>query len=90
MWPPKRVGSALVTANDDLYLWGGRGGKDMGTFSADEDDLWRFSTGSKTWEMLRTKGDKPEQRSFHVLSVSNVSVFKPFAAIPSTRCFPRR
>lgn len=71
-WPAKRVGSSLVTAGDALYLWGGRGGKDMGTFSQDEEDIWRFSVGDQTWEMLSTKGDRPEQRSFHVLCVSNV------------------
>ncbi|ORY81208.1 hypothetical protein BCR35DRAFT_265912 [Leucosporidium creatinivorum] len=71
-WPAKRVGASLVAAGDSLYLWGGRGGKSMGVFDADEEDLWRFNTtGSQTWEMLKTKGDKPEQRSFHVLSVSN-------------------
>lgn len=72
-WPAKRVGSALVTTGDFLYLWGGRGGKDMGTFSQTDEDLWRFSVGDQTWEMLSTKGDKPEQRSFHVLCVSSVS-----------------
>lgn len=45
----------------------------MGVFDAAEEDLWRFATQSQTWEMLRTTGEKPEQRSFHVLSVSNVS-----------------
>lgn len=71
-WPAKRVGASLVAAGESVYLWGGRGGKSMGVFGAAEEDLWRFAIGSQTWEMLRTKGDKPEQRSFHVLSVSNV------------------
>lgn len=71
-WPAPRVGSSLVALNGMLYLWGGRGGKDMGTFSASE-DLWRFDTGARKWEALSTSGEKPEQRSFHVLVASNVS-----------------
>lgn len=71
-WPSKRVGSSLVALKEKLYLWGGRGGKEMGTFG--DDDVWRFDLASRTWEMLRTQGDKPEQRSFHVLSALDVSV----------------
>jgi N-acetylneuraminic acid mutarotase len=63
----------MTAAKGSLYLWGGRGGKDMGTFSGDE-DLWRMDTASETWESLATKGDKPEQRSFHVMTTSAVSI----------------
>lgn len=64
----------MVAARGNLWLWGGRGGKDMGTFSND-DDLWRFDPFSEKWESLQTKGDKPEQRSFHVLTAHGVSSF---------------
>lgn len=62
----------MVAAKGALWLWGGRGGEDMGTFSSD-DDLWRFDPSSEKWESLRTAGNKPEQRSFHVLAVHGVS-----------------
>ncbi|KAK4056665.1 hypothetical protein OIO90_002217 [Microbotryomycetes sp. JL221] len=53
--PSKRVGAAWTRApqGSDLFMWGGRGGKDMATFSEE------------------TKGDKPEPRSFHVMTTSS-------------------
>lgn len=63
----------MTAVQGSLYLWGGRGGKDMGTFSGEGEDLWRFDTATETWESLKTKGDdKPEQRSFHVMTSSKV------------------
>lgn len=75
----------MTPAGNSLYLWGGRGGKDMGTFSSEE-DLWRFDTISETWESLKTTGDKPEQRSFHVMTTAKVSsegkhVVRPIAEL---------
>jgi hypothetical protein len=66
-WPAARVGSSLVEVAGKLYLWGGRGGKDMGVFGADE-DLWTFDVQKESWESLNTTGEKPEQRSFHVMA----------------------
>lgn len=71
MWPSPRVGATLVAARGHLWLWGGRGGKDMGTFSSNE-DLWRFNVGTEKWETLNTSGEKPEQRSYHTLAAHEV------------------
>ena len=73
--PSPRVGTALAKVGDALYLWGGRGGKDMQPLSG---ELWKFELGRKegTWEKLAIKGDQPEERSYHVLTgVQPVSVF---------------
>lgn len=43
----------------------------MGTFGAEE-DLWRFDTVQEAWEIVKTVGEKPEQRSFHVMQVLGV------------------
>jgi hypothetical protein len=73
--PTPRVGTALAKVGDALYLWGGRGGKEMKPLSG---ELWKFELGRKEgkWEKLATKGDQPEERSYHVLTgVQPVSVF---------------
>lgn len=79
-WPQARVGTSLVAIRDSLYLWGGRGGKEMGTFTdaitvEDEgEDLWKFDIATETWEKLLTSGgdDKPVQRSFHTMAAIGV------------------
>jgi len=66
--PEPRVGTALAKLGDALYLWGGRGGKEMKPLSG---DLWKFELGRNDegkWEKLATKGDQPEERSYHVLT----------------------
>ena len=73
--PAPRVGTALAKVGDALYLWGGRGGKEMKPLSG---ELWKFELGKKEskWEKLAIKGDQPEERSYHVLTgVQPVSVF---------------
>ena len=73
--PAPRVGTAIAKLGDALYLWGGRGGKEMKPLSG---DLWKFELGRKEgkWEKLAIKGDQPEDRSYHVLTaVHPVSVF---------------
>lgn len=57
----------------------------MGTFSAEE-DLWRFDTVAEGWEMVKTTGDKPEQRSFHVMQALGVRPF--FRSLPSPHSAP--
>lgn len=44
----------------------------MGTFSPESEDLWAFDTATEAWTALSTSGDKPEQRSFHVLTIAGV------------------
>ncbi|GAA6061159.1 hypothetical protein JCM10212_005745 [Sporobolomyces blumeae] len=66
-WPASRVGASLTTASDGkMYLWGGRGGKEMGTF-ATELGIWQFDPERREWTHLETNGDRPEPRSFHTM-----------------------
>lgn len=39
-----------------------------------DDDLWKFDIKAKRWSSLKTKGDKPEQRSFHTMTPALVSL----------------
>ncbi|GAA5862668.1 hypothetical protein JCM8547_003507 [Rhodosporidiobolus lusitaniae] len=66
-WPSARVGASVVSSGDRIYVWGGRGGKEMGTF-AGEKGSWAFDPSSGAWEELATKGDQPEPRSFHTMT----------------------
>ncbi|KAF8813116.1 galactose oxidase [Phlegmacium glaucopus] len=65
--PTPRVGTGLAKVGDALYLWGGRGGKEMKPLRS---ELWKYDLASKEgkWEKLLTKGDQPEERSYHVLT----------------------
>ncbi|GAA5996898.1 hypothetical protein JCM5350_002744 [Sporobolomyces pararoseus] len=66
-WPASRVGASLVSTDQGkVYLWGGRGGKEMGTFTQ-EKGIWEFDPSLKRWKELETKGDNPEPRSFHTM-----------------------
>lgn len=51
----------------------------MGVFGTDE-DLWRFNVEQSSWESLITKGEKPEQRSFHVMTSLDVRPSSPRSA----------
>ncbi|GAA5828944.1 hypothetical protein JCM5353_005179 [Sporobolomyces roseus] len=65
-WPASRVGASFTSYRDKIYLWGGRGGTDMGTFSG-ENGIWKFDVATKEWRELETKGEHPEPRSFHTM-----------------------
>ncbi|KAK9900796.1 kelch repeat protein [Cystobasidium minutum MCA 4210] len=67
--PPLRVGHTSARVNDDIYIFGGRGGKDM-TALQEKGRLWRFSTKSSAWTAVdpaSSNGDArfPEARSYH-------------------------
>ncbi|KAK4335443.1 Kelch repeat protein [Rhodotorula toruloides] len=74
-WPPARVGAALTslstsstslsTSSTSLYLWGGRGGKDMSALTSDSNSIWKFDTREEKWEVVETGGERPEGRSYH-------------------------
>lgn len=70
--PSPRVGLGMTSLNDDIYIWGGRGGKDMSPLSS---DLYRFSTTTSTWDIVKAKGTLPDPRSFHVLTSSNGKLY---------------
>ncbi|GAA5874721.1 hypothetical protein JCM16303_002963 [Sporobolomyces ruberrimus] len=66
-WPASRVGASFVSAsNGKVYMWGGRGGTEMGTFTS-ERGIWEFDPQTRKWEELETRGDQPEPRSFHTM-----------------------
>ncbi|KAK4699753.1 hypothetical protein P7C70_g6505, partial [Phenoliferia sp. Uapishka_3] len=83
-WPSPRVGASLVSSGSKLYLWGGRGGKDMGTFG-EEEDVWAFDVESEKWEALETTGERPQQRSFHVLTAAGDTLFLHAGCPPKGR-----
>ncbi|GAA6013808.1 hypothetical protein JCM10207_008199 [Rhodosporidiobolus poonsookiae] len=66
-WPSARVGHTLTASGDKLYLWGGRGGKDMGTVESSS-SLWAFEPATGMWEEMQTTGEVPEARSFHTMT----------------------
>ncbi|KAM0791418.1 hypothetical protein ACM66B_005878 [Microbotryomycetes sp. NB124-2] len=68
--PSKRVGAAWTAANGNLYAWGGRGGKDMATFTDEQNELWKLDGSTKKWSTVSTTGSKPESRSFHVMTTT--------------------
>ena len=91
-WPCARVGAAMVAhpPSKSLYLWGGRGGKEMKAIDVktgnDEeggqiDDVWRFDVEGEVWEKLSTHSSDasgsafPEARSFHTMAASGDSLY---------------
>ncbi|GAA6011888.1 hypothetical protein JCM11491_000092 [Sporobolomyces phaffii] len=80
-WPTSRVGASFVSArsNGKVYLWGGRGGKEMGTFEH-ERGIWEFDPAAQRWTELETHGtsgarDVPEPRSFHTMCESEGKLY---------------
>jgi N-acetylneuraminic acid mutarotase len=70
--PQARVGATMAGASGDIYLFGGRGGKEMAPLPA---DIYKFSTTDLTWSKVDVaSGTKPEARSFHAMSLSEVCI----------------
>lgn len=62
----------------------------MGTFSEEEhgEDLWKFNISKGEWESLTTKGEKPVQRSFHVMVIKDVSHSLPSVGVSKASSLP--
>ncbi|GAA5820213.1 hypothetical protein JCM11251_005530 [Rhodosporidiobolus azoricus] len=75
-WPTSRVGHTFTPSSSDgaNYLWGGRGGKDMSSFSGDT-SIWRFNPETGAWEEVQTKGEQPEARSFHTMTEADGKLY---------------
>ncbi|GAA5996654.1 uncharacterized protein JCM10292_003115 [Rhodotorula paludigena] len=73
-WPSGRVGATFVSAKGKVYLWGGRGGKDMGTF-AGETGIWAFDPSTASWAQHETNGEQPEPRSFHTMAACGDNLY---------------
>lgn len=73
--PSPRVGSYLTHSDDSLYLWGGRESKEMTPSDA---SLWVYDIPSDEWKQLSSKGDVPEERSYHCMAVSGNDLYRTF------------
>lgn len=67
--PSARVGHTSARINDDFYIFGGRGGKDM-TALEEKGRLWEFFASTQKWQAIdpiNQSGNNsfPEARSYH-------------------------
>jgi N-acetylneuraminic acid mutarotase len=71
-----QVGAALTVVKDVIYVWGGRGGKDMAPLY-NGDNIHTFDTIKAEWSALKLKevgeGHAPLDRSYHALTSIKVS-----------------
>lgn len=73
--PPLRVGAASVVLNGMIYLWGGRGGKEM-TALDEAGRFWIFDPKTRSFSQTPApKGDIPEPRSYHSLAAIDVEQY---------------
>ncbi|KAI0699377.1 galactose oxidase [Cerioporus squamosus] len=72
--PEPRVGAATIWHRDALYLWGGRGGKDMTPLDAYQAGVWKATVHSSQgpqqsvrWERIAAgnEDEAPIARSYH-------------------------
>ncbi|KAH6713264.1 hypothetical protein BKA61DRAFT_608815 [Leptodontidium sp. MPI-SDFR-AT-0119] len=72
--PEKRVGHTAVVIGERIFVWGGRGGKDMKPLE-EKGRIWVYDTRTDTWSFLDpTPGTPfPEARSYH----SSLAIDKP-------------
>jgi hypothetical protein len=72
--PAPRVGHATGVIGGRIFLFGGRGGKDMGQVIEEKGRVWVFDTKTHLWTYLDPAGGKwPPARSYHAA----VGVSKP-------------
>ena len=84
--PSPRVGATLSAIGSKLYLFGGRGGKDMTPLQS---MLYSFDTELSKWEVVNAEsGELPTPRSFHAMTASDSDLYV-FGGCPSTvrNCF---
>jgi hypothetical protein len=69
-----RVGAAVAMVSNVLYMWGGRGGKDMAPL-VNGSAVNAFDINKAQWDTLQLSGghDRPEDRSYHALTAIRVS-----------------
>ncbi|KAF9917821.1 hypothetical protein FBU30_000505 [Linnemannia zychae] len=71
--PSSRVGATLSSIGSKIYLFGGRGGKDMTPLQS---ALYSFDTESNVWEVVKAKsGELPAPRSFHAMTASDSDIY---------------
>jgi hypothetical protein len=81
--PEKRVGHTAAVIGERIFIFGGRGGKDMKPLE-EKGRVWVFDTRTDTWSFLDPPPETPypAARSYH----ASVAVDKPE---PSTKPKPR-
>ena len=69
----------MAALNDVIYLWGGRGGKEMSPLSSGSTihtfDVARSEWGTLVLSQGEGESEQPEDRSYHSLTSLNVRVF---------------
>ncbi|KAF9996232.1 hypothetical protein BGZ80_007308 [Entomortierella chlamydospora] len=71
--PSPRVGATLSAIGSKIYLFGGRGGKDMTPLQS---MLYSFDTESTKWKVVEAKsGELPTPRSFHAMTASDSDIY---------------
>lgn len=85
--PEPRVGAATVWHSDALYMWGGRGGKDMSPLDAYQAGVWKATINSSQdpqqsiqWERIAAgnEDEAPNSRSYHTAIVHGVSYARTY------------
>lgn len=68
--PPSRVGHTADAIGERIYVFGGRGGKEMSAL-AENGRVWVYDTTTYTWTYLDPAGSPyPEPRSYHASTAS--------------------
>lgn len=68
--PPSRVGHTADAIGEYIYVFGGRGGKEMSAL-AENGRVWVYDTTTHTWTYLDPVGSPyPEPRSYHASTAS--------------------
>ncbi|KAG0267650.1 hypothetical protein DFQ27_008553 [Actinomortierella ambigua] len=73
--PSPRVGATMSAIGNRLYLFGGRGGKEMTPLQS---HLYSFDTekATTTWQVVEAKSGKlPAPRSFHAMAASDSDIY---------------
>ncbi|KAK2616440.1 hypothetical protein QQS21_000682 [Conoideocrella luteorostrata] len=81
--PSPRVGTASVTAHDNIWLFSGRGGLAMDPIE-EQGNLWRYSTAESEWELVRTTSSLyPAARSYHATAFDGKNTIFLHAGCPA-------
>ncbi|KAF9978161.1 Insulinase (Peptidase M16) [Actinomortierella ambigua] len=71
--PAPRVGATMSAIGSKIYLFGGRGGKEMTPLQS---ELYAFDTETTTWQVVEAKsGELPAPRSFHAMTASDSDIY---------------
>ena len=74
--PAPRVGHTAVVISDQIYVFGGRGGKDMQPLD-EHGRIWVFHTNVRKWSHIDPMKDRPypAARSYHASTSNDTTIF---------------